>query len=216
MGDNNRSQLVCRSLFKIPHKNLGNQRQLCCMLWFFCTFDDTNGNSILICSSFVPLHQLSRLGGDLLVTAGYAHIPPTVVYFFPFLVPLTAFHTSENCKRYIQPSENSRSVLADKLTPIIFKSSSGGGGGGSRSSLFGIMLSALNIVYSICTGADRRLLWSVLFFKQSISDIALFSWDRVIFSHWPGDITQPLMESWRLDPPPPTHPPSMIWINAFN
>ena len=30
------------------------------------------------------------------------------------------------------------------------------------------------------------------FFEQSISDIALFSWDRVIFSHWPGNITQPL------------------------
>ena len=122
--------------------------------------------------------------------------------------PSPSTHAFKNCKRFIQPSENRCSVLADKLTPIIFKSSSGSG---SRSSLFGIMLSALNIVYSICSGADRRLLWSVLFFKQSISDIALFSCDRVIFSHWPGDITQPLMESWRLHPLP-----SMIWINAFN
>lgn len=114
------------------------------------------------------------------------------------LPSLHSTHAFDNCKRSIQPSENSRClVLADKLTPIIFKSSSGG----SRSSLFGIMLSALNIVYSICAGAGRRLLWSVLFFKQSISDIALFSWDRVIFSHWPGNITQPLMESWRLQPP---------------
>lgn len=145
---------------------------------------------------------------------------PQLLFFFPFfsfvsihLPSQHSTHAFENGKRSIQPSENSRSVLADKLTPIIFKSSSGGGGGGggSRSSLFGIMLSALNIVYSICTGAHRRLLWSVLFFKQSISDIALFSWDRVIFSHWPGDITQPLMESWRLHPLP-----SMIWINAFN
>lgn len=139
--------------------------------------------------------------------------PPPVFSFVSIHLPSQhSTHAFENCKRSIQPSENSRSVLADKLTPITFKSSCGGGsGGGSRSSLFGIMLSALNIVYSICTGADRRLLWSVLFFKQSISDIALFSWDRVIFSHWPGDITQPLMESWRLHPLP-----SMIWINAFN
>lgn len=95
--------------------------------------------------------------------------------FLSIHVPsLHSTHAFENCKRSIQPSENSRClVLADKLTPIIFKSSSGGGG--SRSSLFGIMLSALNIVYSICAGAGRRLLWSVLFFKQSISDIALFS-----------------------------------------
>lgn len=136
---------------------------------------------------------------------------PHLFFFFSFVsIHLHSQHSKhvfENCKRSIQPSENSCSLLADKLTPIIFKSSSGG----SRSSLFGIMLSALNIVYSICTGADRRLLWSVLFFKQSISDIALFSWDRVIFSHWLGDITQPLMESGRLHPLP-----SMIWINAFN
>lgn len=188
------------------------------MLWFCCTFHDTDENSILICSSFVTLHVLSRLCCNLLVTVGYAHIRLTVVFFFPFFGGVSIHLPSQlsthafDCQRSIQPSENSRSVLADKLTPIIFKSSRGGGdGGGSRSSLFGIMLSALNIVYSICTGAHRRLLWSVLFFKQSISDIALFSWDRVIFSHWPGDITQPLMESWRLHPLP-----SMIWINAFN
>ncbi len=94
------------------------------------------------------------------------------------------------------------SVLADKLIPIIFKYG-GGSGGSSRSSLFSIMLSALNIVYSICTRAGRRLLWSVLFFEQSISDIALFSWDRVIFSLQPADITQPLMESWCRHPYPP-------------
>lgn len=129
---------------------------------------------------------------------------PLFFSIVPIHLPsLHSTHALENCKSSIQPSENSRSVLADKLTPIIFKSS--GGGGGSRSSLFGIMLSALNIVYSICAGAGRRLLWSVLFFKQSISDIALFSWDRVIFSHWPGNITQPLMESWRLHPPNPLH-----------
>lgn len=93
------------------------------------------------------------------------------------------------------------SVSADKLIPIIFKYSSGGSS--SRSSLFSTMLSAPNIVYSICTRADRRLLWSVLFFKQSISDTALFSWDRVIFLHWPRNITPTLMESRCRHPYPP-------------
>lgn len=107
----------------------------------------------------------------------------------------------ENRTRSIQvPRQNSqRSVLADKLIPIIFKYSSI-----SRSSLFSIMLSAQNIVYSICTHAGCRLLWSVLFFTQSIFDIALFPWDRVIFSHWSRNITPPLMESWRCLPHP--HP----------
>lgn len=56
---------------------------------------------------------------------------------------------------------------------------------------------------------SRRLLWSVLFFKQSVSDIALFSSDGVIFSHWSRNITPPLMESRRCHPSP-TKSPS-IW-----
>lgn len=119
--------------------------------------------------------------------------------------PLTIFHTWITLKTagdlFSLLTNSQCSVSADKLIPIIFKYS--GGGGSSRSSLFSIMLSALNIVYSICTRAGRRLLWSVLFFEQSISDIALFSWDRVIFSHWPRNITQPLMESRCRHPYPP-------------
>lgn len=90
---------------------------------------------------------------------------------------LTIFHTciTLNTADLFSLWTNSQcSVSADKLIPIIFKYSSSSDN--SRSSLFSIMLSALNIVYSICTRAGRRLvLWSVLFFKQSISDIAPFS-----------------------------------------
>lgn len=137
---------------------------------------------------------------------------PFLFFSFVSIRPLTTFYTCIWKLPEIH-SENCRSVFDDKLTPIIFKSSSSSGGSSGRSSLFGIMLSALNIVYSICTGAGRRLLWSVLFFKQSISDIALFSWDRVIFSHWPGNITQALMESWRQHPHPTTTTPTLHDLN---
>lgn len=134
---------------------------------------------------------------------------------------LDVFHTcitSKTAGRLFSLLTNSQcSVSADKLIPIIFKYSSGGGGGGSsssRSSLFSIMLSALNIVYSICKCAGRRLLWSVLFFEQSISDIALFSWDRVIFLHWPRNITPPLMQSLCRHPyPAPHHLNKRIQLN---
>lgn len=66
------------------------------------------------------------------------------------------------------PPQKNSSLSADKLIPIVFKY--------SGSSLFGMTLPALSIVYSICmrAAAIRRLLWSVLVFQQSISDIALF------------------------------------------
>lgn len=92
----------------------------------------------------------------------------------------------------------------------------------SRLSLFRIMRSAPNVVYSICARAGPSTLWSVLFFKQSISDIAPFPWDRVIFSHWPCNITPPLMGSWAPLHPSPLHLNKRIQLNqtwntvAFN
>lgn len=81
-------------------------------------------------------------------------------------------HT-KSCEGSIQhppTSLKNSSLSADKLIPIVFKY--------SGSSLFGMTLPAPSIVYSICmraaAAAIRRLLWSVLVFQQSISDIALF------------------------------------------
>lgn len=146
------------------------------------------------------------LGDTLRSThAALTMIYPSCGFMHTQTFSLYIFHTCVTLKTAGDPfsllTNTQCSVSADKLIPIIFKCS--GGGGGSRSSLFSIMLSALNIVYSICSRAGRRLLWSVLFFQQSISDIALFSWDRVIFLHWPRNITPPLMESRCRHPYPP-------------
>lgn len=127
-------------------------------------------------------------------------------------IPLATVHTcvrisSKTAGNLFSLLTNSQcSASSDKLIPIIFKCS-GGGVGSSGSSLFSITLSTPNIVYSICTvPTSRRLLWSVLFFQQSVSDIALFSSDGVIFSHWPRNITPPLMESRRRHPSPTESP----------
>lgn len=106
--------------------------------------------------------------------------PSCSFYLFIFshkCFPLATFHTIIAFETAGDPfsllTNTECSVLADKLIPIIFKYS--GSGGGSGSSLFSIMLSALNIVYSIYSGAGRRLLWSVLIFQ------AIYFWYCSIF-----------------------------------
>lgn len=96
--------------------------------------------------------------------AALTMIYPSCGFMHTQTFALDVFHTcitSKTAGHLFSLLTNSQcSVSPDKLIPIIFKYS---GGGSSRSSLFSIMPSALNIVYSICNRGGRRLLWSILF-----------------------------------------------------